>query len=97
MKQRYKAETKTRTRYRCHPSMIHFNCPIAARMKRSLFSLVSRVGPHARKPDLGIGVEKKGLESQRQRKAKRNKDKNRMGKGENKELPSVPFCPSQAP
>jgi hypothetical protein len=30
--------------------------------------------------DLGIGVEKKGLESQRQRKGKRNKDKNRMGK-----------------
>jgi hypothetical protein len=47
--------------------------------------------------DFDIGAEKKGFETQRQKKGKRNKDKNRMGKRENKELPSVPFCPSQAP
>jgi hypothetical protein len=69
-------------------------------MKRSLFALVSGVGPHARNEkswDLYIGVEKKGLETQRQRKGGRNKDKNRIGEGENKELSSVPFCPGQAP
>jgi hypothetical protein len=69
-------------------------------MKRSFFALVSGVGPHGRNEkswDLDIGVEKKGLETQRQRKGGRNKDKNRIGKGENKELSSVPFCPGQAP
>jgi hypothetical protein len=82
-----KQKLERETVYRCHPPMIHFHCPIAARMMRSLFSLASRIGPHAR--NLGLGYRRR---EERTRIAKTKKRKKKQGQEQNGEKGKTKNC-----